>query len=688
MASIAKLNGGENWLRQRLGISSKIISTKRPWLNMTLTEVKDKLRPYAGEIATTAALVAGGLAGMPVLGTVQEVFPGFAEKEGEEFELKGVPVTNKTIIGKALVINPGRSERRAADGLVIMAVEKDRSLAEVIAEEQALAIKIFDNVVKSFTENKIKLGERERKELIDIRTLLLKVIAEDKLGVRDAIAKMTVILSGEEREGLTIRHKVLANILSSRMLIAAEIAVELEKIGQDERIAFVAEDLDLSDMWLIDDRRIRGIVREKGNPADHVSGYIIRHEKAGLVAVANAPQKIAPEATVIIDGWRGKIIVNPSQKTIDKYVKAIEVQKQLDLGLKKLREVDKLFTHDGKEVELRAAIEKPEQIDELRKHGFKNFSIVRTEFFFSTKMDGPKPVERRKEPEIDEWIKFSQSIIDKAGGDEVLFRTIDPAEDKAAPFFDQKHLYEADGLPYLAEGNPYNFSFQLQLEALLRTRGKIKVLFPSIRTEDDFKTAMSYVNKVKKILQNVSGLAINEEIKFGAMVENRDIIDRLPYLVKHPDLDFMVIGPKDLTQSITFTSRHDTETAAFFDHLHPDVVKAMKTAIDISRNNDKEIYVCEGMRDEWEWLLVLLGLGFRTIDVSSGFVDRARAIIGGMDSYSLRIMVESGISNISTAEEFRHFIREYAHHMLTPNQDGKIKWEYFKGLEYIFFPEF
>jgi len=675
MVSFQKLSPQESgWFRTKLGIKYfkyKIAASKRQSLNLTLGQIYEKARPYA---LPAAAILAGALTGAPVVGMIQTMLPNV------EFELKGVPVTDKILIGTALVIDHEKngSERRFAN-LENEASARGLPVEDVIREKQDLAVRVLENVERSFTDNMEKMDEIEGEALTGIKTRLLSVIEKEKVDIRGAINQLMESLASQEgggSKGLDFIQRILLQSLANKLLRAVEIEAQIDKIQAEDRIAFVAEDLELSDVWLIEDRRIRGIIREKGNPGDHVSDFIARHERAGLVNVPNATQLITTGAKVIIDGLTGKLIINPSEQTVKAYQRKIEDIKSIKTALKELRKLKEIETLDGRTIELSSEIEKAEDVETLEKHGINTLGIVRTEVFFAKDGHGP----RKEEPSIEEQIQNNRGIVAAAKGKVVSFRTIDTSGEKYLPYFVGKEPPDSTGVAYLTRpAGLHNLAFQSQLIALFHTGGNIRILFPSIRSHKDFLLAMSYVDAVCLMLYGIEHSEQSPQIKFGIMIENQQVLKDLPRLAADDRLGFFVVGPKDLTQSVTHFSRLDPETARYIDHLHPEVVKALKKVI--TNAGDKDVCVCRGIRDEWEWFLVLIGLGYRTISVSTDFVDVARKLILGVDAKSLEEMVKD-IDQIKDAKEVRRHIRRFMQAKILSGE-----WAGLKEIELLLFPE-
>ena len=89
---------------------------------------------------------------------------------------------------------------------------------------------------------------------------------------------------------------------------------------------------------------------------------------------------------VLIDGYNGLLIVNPSEETLREYAE-IESRKERDRGrADELRET-KSTTRDGRHIVLSANIELPDEVDAVLANGAEGIGLYRTEFLYLNRED-------------------------------------------------------------------------------------------------------------------------------------------------------------------------------------------------------------------------------------------------------------------------------------------------------------
>jgi phosphotransferase system enzyme I (PtsI) len=118
---------------------------------------------------------------------------------------------------------------------------------------------------------------------------------------------------------------------------------------------------------------------------------------------------------IAVDGTSGIVAVNPDERLIKFFVaqkaRFAELEREL-LKLKKLPAV----TLDGREVELSANIELPDEVDTAIAHGAKGIGLLRSEYFY---------LERGRLPEEEEQYRDYRGVVEKVAPDPVIIRTFD-----------------------------------------------------------------------------------------------------------------------------------------------------------------------------------------------------------------------------------------------------------------------
>jgi phosphotransferase system enzyme I (PtsI) len=602
-----------------------------------------------------------------------------------EYELSGLPITGQIAKGVALVIKEDLDiSKYPLVDLAAEAAQRNLPFGDLLGEKIRLTIEAFETLEAGLKKTDGDFAQTLLKALMEVKTNIVEIMGQERIGAREAVERFLqnfqALKDSEDEHYRSIYsdyYLLCAKMLAKKHQGAVDIIEEVDRLGNDAII--VAVDISPSDVGIVNDLKVRGIVREAGSLKDHLSLRTGEREKAGLVGVEGVASRVKTGDRVIIDGKAGKLIVNPSTETCSRYLSLIEQREEMLAPLKALRHLAAVTT-DGQIVELLGNVADAEEVHLLLKHGMQGVGLVRTEFFF---INNPDNSPREEQPGIAEQIKFYNHIINAAQGKKVVIRTIDPDKDKNLPYFDKLNGLTTGthkrGLElFLDKDSPYYFLFREQLMALLQTAGAVRVMFPLVRSKEEFYAVMALIDEVRAELAN-DGKRINDHISYGIMVEHPDILPDLPELAHDRRIAFFSLGTNDLTQYITQIDRYNSIASRYSDELDPRILEAIETTVKAAGEGGKELSLCGNMGNDWVKLLVLLGLGLRKISFSTGFVDVARKIIMSVSADELQVMVEN-IKKITTAKEIRHYVEEYTREKINSGA-----WAGLKEIEALLF---
>ena len=608
-----------------------------------------------------------------------------------EMAFKGRPLTAKIAISKALVLK--ETLDLEAFPIIDMAAEAAKC-SRTVDEQMSMSLEAMSNAVREMEESLVadmararaagrgseeQMAEMFQYLLADSSVKILGLMEENKICAAAAIGEFLKNFDNlkhdpdpKQQASYLDIYSLCIKLLAIRHKKSIDIREEIDNCRLGDHIMLVAENIAASDSGVIADRRIDGAVREKGAPKDHLSIRLRDNEKAGVIAAAGVTSFIHTGDTVIVDGRTGRIILNPTPATLEHYELLKAEYDRLDEFLKEKRAAEPV-TLDGHRVQLMGNAASVSDVDSIvNQHQLAGTGLVRTELFFCEK---PDLSQRSEEPGIEEQVGFYNQVIKTSGGREVIFRTVDVDPDKTFPYFQApvetvvgEHK-KGLGLCLDEENNaPYYFLFRNQLKSLLLTTGKAEVMFPLVKSNDEFTAAMAVMAQVAEELR-ADGKAVNEQLVFGIMIEHPAI---LKGAVLPEQAMFFSLGTSDLTQFITSVNRYSA--LQNFDELDPRVLKAIAEAVDKAGKAHKPISCCGDMGNDWRSMLVMMALGLDKFSVSTGVSDLARYIIRNIKHADLAAL-RKGIEQINTAREIRHFIDDFTHRKMKDSWSGLLPVE-------------
>ena len=389
----------------------------------------------------------------------------------------------------------------------------------------------------------------------------------------------------------------------------------LAKLPHD--VVLVARDLEPADTALLDTERVLGIVTEVGGGTSHTAILARGLEIPTVVGVGGVLKQLQPGAQVIVDGRRGRVIVDPDEDTLAYYHGEAERYRERAEGFVQSRDLP-AETLDGVRVSLQGNIELPAEVEAARAYGAEGIGLYRTEYLYLAQ--GRLPDE---EAQFAAYTRLAERIAPQ----HLVIRTLDLGGDKLS------HL-----LPMVPETNPFlgwraiRFSlgsldlFRVQLRAILRAsaQGNVKVMFPLISGIAEFRQAKAVLQEVQDELR-AEGVAFDEECDVGVMIEVPSAAIIADQLAK--EADFFSIGTNDLIQYTLAVDRGNDQVAYLYDPYHPAVLRLIKRVIDVGHEHALPVTVCGEMAGDLCASLLLIGLGIDGLSMTPRVLPEIKQLI-------------------------------------------------------------
>ena len=194
-----------------------------------------------------------------------------------------------------------------------------------------------------------------------------------------------------------------------------------------------------------------------------------------VVGVGNLTAEVGGGDTIIIDGGRGMVIINPDPDQLREYQEDARKLVRLETELAQLADLP-AQTKDGHQVSVQANIESADDIADALRRGAQGIGLYRTEFLY---------LKLQQEPSEEDHFNAYAAALKHVGGRPLVIRTLDLGADK----YTQAQLQNPERNPFLGDRSIrmclHNIPmFKKQLRALLRvsSMGDVRIMFPMICT--------------------------------------------------------------------------------------------------------------------------------------------------------------------------------------------------------------
>jgi len=402
----------------------------------------------------------------------------------------------------------------------------------------------------------------------------------------------------------------------------------------------VAPDLSPSDTAGMDRVNVIGFATELGSRTSHTAIMACSLGIPAAVGVARVTESVSTGDLLILDGYKGLVIVDPDEETLTRYKQRIHDQGQWFKNLARELALP-AETIDGFRVRLAANVERPDEVDFVKKNHGVGIGLFRTEYLFVNETSLPT-----EEQQFAAYRKTAEAILPRA----VIFRTLDIGGDKFLshlelpiemnPFLGIRAIRFCLAQPAI---------FMSQLRAILRAsaHGKVRIMFPMIATLDELIEALSYLERAKDEL-SAEGVPFNPHLDVGIMVEVPGAALTADQLAKH--VDFFSIGTNDLVQYTLAADRSNPDTSYLYQPCHPSIISLIHNVAQAASANNIWVSVCGEMAADPLMVPLILGLGIHELSMSPVGLAVVKRLIRRIRMHEAEALVQEALTCGKTAE--------------------------------------
>ncbi len=377
----------------------------------------------------------------------------------------------------------------------------------------------------------------------------------------------------------------------------------------------IAHNLTPSDTAGMNREIVLGIATDLGSRTSHTAILTRSLNIPAVVGLHDATQKLETGQRVLLDGYSGLVIVDPTSETLS-YYGEVQIKKgQVAQALRGLRETTST-TADGRHIVLSANIELPRDVDAVGENGAEGIGLYRTEFLY---------LDRDTLPAEEEQLKVYREVAERVRPNPLIIRTFDLGGDKLP----------AGALDVGDELNPFlgwrairfcleNVDiFKTQLRAIIRASavGNVKVMFPMISGLEELRRAREILEECREEIGGGAG----DKMEVGVMVEVPSAAISADLLAR--EVDFFSIGTNDLIQYAIAVDRVNERIAHLYEPTNPGVVRLLKMIADAAHSNKIWVGVCGEMAADVALIPLLLGLGVDELSVGATSVPRVKMAV-------------------------------------------------------------
>jgi phosphotransferase system enzyme I (PtsI) len=573
---------------------------------------------------------------------------------------RGIPVSPGVAIGPALVLDtdwfriPQRTVAPAAAADELRRLHEALAAAAAAAREQQQTIS--DRLGKQygavFGAHALLVEDPSLKR--EVEALIREQHFAAEYAVSRVIRRYAKALESLERGNLHTRSADLFDI--ERAVLEHLLGQRREGLRNlKEPVVILAHDLTPSETAALDRAMVHAFATEAGGRASHTAIMAAGMEIPAVVGLGKFVTDVSGGDTVIVDGNRGVLILNPDAETLARYEAARTTFRRFESALVGLRDLP-AETRDGHSILLLGNIEFPTEAAHCLERGAAGVGLYRTEFLYLGK---------ESDPTEEEHLEAYLAVLRALGpGKPVVIRTLDVGADKFALKSEPVGLERnpALGLRSVRLCLRNLTLFKTQMRAILRASalGDVRVMFPMIGTLLELRQCKMILAEVKEDLED-EGTAFNRDLPVGTMIEVPAAALMAEQMAR--EVDFFSIGTNDLTQYTLAADRTNETVATLYSPGDPAVIRLIEMVIKAARAHDVQVNVCGEMSADPIYTMLLLGLGLTQLSVTPHSIPEVKKIIRSVTLDEAKQVAQEAM-RLETARDVNNYLREQTRRVL------------------------
>ncbi len=492
-------------------------------------------------------------------------------------------------------------------------------------------------------------GEKSKEQLQDLYEKALKEVGEASAAIfevhqmmlededyLDAIHNMirTEMINAEYAAAVTGDNfsEMFANMdddyMKARAADVKDISNRLIKnlMGEEdidfssmEPSVILADDLTPSETVQMDKKKILAFVTVHGSINSHTSILARMMNIPALIGVPVDLEEIRSGTQVVVDGFNGEVVFDPSEEVCASARGRMEEEKEKLTLLQTLKGKENI-TLDGKTINIYANIGSVSDVGYVLENDAGGIGLFRSEFLYLGKEDYPTE---------EEQFQAYKQVVQTMAGKKVIIRTLDIGADKQVDYFNLgKEDNPAMGYRAIRICLTEPEIFKTQLRALLRATvfGNLSIMYPMITSVEEIKKIYEIMDEVKAQL-DADGIPYKMPEQ-GIMIETPAAVmigDELAEMV-----DFFSIGTNDLTQYTLAIDRQNERLDAFYNPHHKAILRMIQMVVDSANKAGKWAGICGELGADPELTETFVRMGVDELSVAPSMVLRLRKTVREM----------------------------------------------------------
>ena len=495
-------------------------------------------------------------------------------------------------------------------------IEKEVARFQKEREKAVMELRVlYGNSIREVGEANAAIFEMQQEILEDedFGEKVTSIILEEKLNAEYAVQQTAdyFVKAGSEIDKNYIQgHEADVKDVALRLIRILSRSWK-DKLLSDEPFIMAAPELYPSEAMQLEKSKVLGFVTRYGTINSHTAVIARTKGIPSVIGLGEALKKEYDGKTIIIDGFEGKVYIEPDYTTITRMKKRQDTDHVKVKDLERLKGKDNI-TQSGQRIDICANIASREDIERVIRSDAGGIGLFRSEFIY---MDNGG-----KLPTEDQQFAIYKLAAESMGMKRVVIRTADLGGDKLADCFEMdKENNPALGYRGIRISLEKDEMFRTQLRAILRASvyGNVSIMFPMITSLEEVKAAKVQLERAKKEL-SANKTAYNKDIEVGVMIETPAAVMISGELAR--EVDFFSIGTNDLLQFTLGMDRTNAKIDSYYNPHHPALLKMIRIITNNGHLEEKRISICGDLASDLSLTEYFLQIGIDELSVAPGQV--------------------------------------------------------------------
>ena len=418
----------------------------------------------------------------------------------------------------------------------------------------------------------------------------------------------------------------------------------LDKKDYPDNTILLGDELTASVLGEIPKEKLKGLVSVQGSGNSHIAILAKAMGIATVMGAVDLPFTQFEGRTVVVDGYRGNVYFNPTEKALVEYQVLIKEDLEISKQYESLRDLPcetldhhrvPLWVNTGLMADIMRSIER----------GAEGVGLYRTEVPFLLRDRFPTEEDQRK---------IYREQLAAFAPHTVTMRTLDVGGDKALNYFPIEEENPFLGWRGIRVTLDHPEIFLAQVRAMMKASeglNNLRIMLPMISHISELEAAQALIHRAHGEL-----IEEGKEVELppiGVMIEVPAAVYQAKELAARSD--FLSVGSNDLTQYLLAVDRNNAQVADLYTPYHPAVLQALKYIVVAAHSQGTPVSICGELAGDPGAAILLMAMGYDVLSMSSTNLPRVKSVIRAITFEQAESLLES-VMKLSNAETVNQYV--------------------------------